>query len=397
MENNSFDAIVVGAGPGGSMAARRLAEGGARVLLLERARFPKVKLCAGWITPPTLTAADIDPAQYPGTLQPFAGIALFGRDPERPLPTRYAGPASYGIVRSEFDHYLARRAQAAGAELREGLALKSTRTLDPKGGPGGRSPLLELSLSDGTVARAPLLIGAGGQFCPVARWLGAASPREQIVVCLEREVRLSEEALRRATPFYGMPEFYAEPDFRGYAWYVTKGPFLNVGIGRLRRGEGGDDGAELRRSSERFLATLSRLGRLRDITLPPLQGHAYKLWDSVPRRLVGPGVLLVGDAGGFAVNYSAEGIRPAIETGAMAARHGLAALAGGDCSEEHLAQYRKAAEARFGQQREGLEGLAAKALPPQLRVPLLDALLRNDYVRRRLVVEKLFGFEAPAT
>jgi menaquinone-9 beta-reductase len=391
-----FDAVVIGAGPGGSMAARELASRGAKVLLLERARLPRVKLCAGWITPPTLSAAGLDPARYPGILQPFAGLALFGRDPDRPLLTRYDGPASYGIVRSELDEHLARRAQAMGAELRDGIAVKALRSIAPQDGPGGRSPLYGVALSDGTEVRAPLLIGAGGQFCPVARWLGAAPPQEQIIVCLERELRLSEAALRRATPFYGMPEFYAEPDFRGYAWYVTKGPFLNVGIGRLRRSEGGEDGAELRRAAARFLKNLTRLGRLRDIELPPLQGHAYKLWDSAPRRLSGPGALLVGDAGGFAQNYSAEGIRPAIETGVLAARLGHEALSAGDCAEERLARYRAEAEARYGPQREGLAGLVARIVPPRLQVLLLDALLRSGWTRQKLVVEGLFRFRPEA-
>jgi flavin-dependent dehydrogenase len=251
-----------------------------------------------------------------------------------------------------------------------------------------------VSLSDGSIARAPLVIGAGGQFCPIARWLNAAPPAEEIVVCVEREVKLDEEALRRATPFYGMPEFYAEPDFRGYAWYVTKGPFLNVGIGRLRSRGRDDDGAELKLAAARFLATLRGLGRFAGVEPPPLVGHAYKLWDDVPRRLIGGGVLLVGDAGGFAKNYSAEGIRPAVESGAMAARHGLRALAAGDCSEGALRGYRDEAASRFGVQRPGLANLAARVVPAGLRAAVLDALIRSAPIRRHLVVERLFGFRS---
>ena len=60
----TYDAIVAGAGPAGSTAARLLARQGAGVLLLDKARFPRDKVCAGWITPPVLRARGVDPQDY---------------------------------------------------------------------------------------------------------------------------------------------------------------------------------------------------------------------------------------------------------------------------------------------------------------------------------------------
>jgi flavin-dependent dehydrogenase len=86
----------VGGGPGGSTAAWRLARAGLRPLLLDAAVFPRVKICAGWVTPEALTDVEIDPQKYPLTIQAFSAcrFEFDGRRHE----TRWRRPASYGIL-----------------------------------------------------------------------------------------------------------------------------------------------------------------------------------------------------------------------------------------------------------------------------------------------------------
>jgi flavin-dependent dehydrogenase len=74
--SDGWDAIVVGGGPGGSTAAWRLARDGARVTVLDAARFPRLKLCAGWVTPTVWRTLELDPEAYPHTLQPFADATI---------------------------------------------------------------------------------------------------------------------------------------------------------------------------------------------------------------------------------------------------------------------------------------------------------------------------------
>ncbi|HEY7058153.1 MAG TPA: FAD-dependent oxidoreductase, partial [Vicinamibacterales bacterium] len=71
------DVLIVGGGPGGSSCAWALARAGVDVVVIDRARFPRDKICAGWITPPVIDALELDPTAYAGaglTIQPMTGF-----------------------------------------------------------------------------------------------------------------------------------------------------------------------------------------------------------------------------------------------------------------------------------------------------------------------------------
>src|SRR5438132_468874 len=187
--------------------------------------------------------------------------------------------------------------------LHEGARVREVRAV-----PGS----VEVASDAGTV-QAGIVVGAGGHGCPVARGLGRARGEEHVVVTQESETSVGAERLRALTPRHGCPELIAEPDFKGYGWYFTKGDFLNVGVGAL-------GGEPIRRRLDRLLGRLRASGRLPDdLALMPFRGHAYAIRRGQPRRLGGERFALVGDAAGLARDVSGEGIGPAVRSACLAA------------------------------------------------------------------------------
>lgn len=362
------DVLVVGGGPAGSSCAGELRKGGRDVVVADRAVFPRDKPCAGWVTPAALAALEFDAADYQRggrVLQPITAFRT-SRMGAREVVTRYDTPVSFGILRREFDHYLLAR---AGARLRLGAPVRSLRRVA-----GGW--VLDEELF------APVVVGAGGHFCPVARQLAGDGDDAARVVAQEAEIPISPE-WRDEVPVRGeAPELFFCSDLRGYGWCVRKGDWLNVGFGR--QGE-----RTLPHHVERFVAFLRERGRVPARAALPMKGHAYLLHGTAHRPAAGERFLLAGDAAGLAYAGSGEGIRPAIESGLMAARTLLGASPA--YAADELEPYAGALRARYG------GGTALGRLVPAGLAPLLARwVLGSPRATRALIVERLFLHSAQA-
>ena len=360
------DVLIVGGGPAGSSCARRLRRAGLDVLVLDKKRFPRDKVCAGWITPQILATLEIDREEYAKerVLQPIHGFRI-GRLGAAEARVDYGAPVSYGIRRCEFDHHLLER---SGARLRLGEAARSFRRED------GRW-IVNDSIEAG------FLVGAGGHFCPVAQHLGAVTgPPAPVIAAQEVEFRMDDRDAARCPVSPELPELFFAPDLAGYAWLVRKGSWLNVGLGR-------QDVHGLSDHVSRFVEWLRANGRL-PVSLPSkFRGHAYLLHGEARRALAADGVVLVGDAAGLAYPRSGEGIRPAVESGLLAAEALLEA--GGAAARGRLAGYEAAVEARFGPRQGGGADWVAR-LPRAWKASLAGALLGNRLFARHVVLDRWF-------
>ncbi len=318
------EVVVVGGGPAGSTCAAELVRLGIPVIVWDKAVFPRDKVCAGWITPQIVDALELDIAEYARqhVCQPVFAfrVGLIGGGT---VEITYDRPMSYGIRRCEFDTYLLRR---CGAGLKLGEPVRRLQRT-PRG----------WTINDHLQAR--LIVGAGGHFCPVARTLRNGRDRAAPVVpAQEVEFRMTADqaGLCRIAP--ECPELYFCPDFRGYAWCFRKGDYLNIGLGRIEE-------SRLSAHLESFVDFLRRAGRI-GFDLPArFKGHAYRLLTPPFADAVDDAALLVGDALGLAYPQSGEGIRPAVESGLLAAR--AIAAAGGDYSADRLWHYVQWLEERF--------------------------------------------------
>lgn len=319
------DIVIVGGGPAGATCAWRLRQAGLDPLVLDRARFPRDKVCAGWVTPAVLAALQLSPAAYGAeqVCQPFRGFVTgcIGGGPA--LTTSYGAPVSYGIRRREFDDYLLRR---CGARCQAGEAVHRLRR------EAGRWVVNESFT-------AALLIGAGGHFCPVAKLVSGGVRPARVVLAQELEYELTPAAAAACPVQPELPELYFCPDLRGYGWLLRKGPCLNVGLGR-------EDSADLPGHVAAFRDWLRARGRLPPDLPDVWPGHAYLLRGASPRPPVAAGALLLGDALGLAYARSGEGLRPAVESALLAAAVIVAAR--GDYSAERLQDYPRRLAARFG-------------------------------------------------
>lgn len=363
---DSCDVLIVGGGPAGSSCAWQLRGAGLDVVVLDQAVFPRHKVCGGWITPAVLAELQIDPAEYARSrvLQPITAFrtASIGGPA---IETGYGTPVSYGIRRCEFDDYLLRR---SGARLILGAPLK---TLKRSGDHWFVNGELE----------APLLVGAGGHFCPVARLTGAKSAGEKAVVAQEVEFELDAEQRAGCRIEAERPELYFCSDMKGYGWCFRKQDFLNIGLGRM-------DQHRLGEHVSGFVDFLRSSGRLNFEIPAAMLGHAYLLYGSSSRKVVDDGLILTGDAAGLAYAQSGEGIRPAIESGLLAAQTILSAQ--GNYGQDALEPYRALLDRRFGNSGKDWTSTLGQHLPGAWIGALGRLLLRNRWFTRQIVIDRWF-------
>ena len=342
----STDVLVVGAGPGGAAAAYHLARHGVDVTLVDRATFPREKVCGDGLTPRGVAAIDrMGIARDGGSFAPAYGLRTYGTEGtiiELPWPTLRTWP-NVGLVsrRYEFDHMLVKRAESAGARVVQGVeaaapmidggwvtggtfrptaeangngrAARDTR----KAAPGG---------SETKDVRARFVIAADGH---ASRLAGAAG----VTRVPSRAIGIAARRYYRATrPFEPILESFLnlhreDGIMPGYGWiFFLPDGTVNVGAGLLSTFRGFRN-VSARRVFDIFVQGLPpEWGIMEQNAVGPVaSGPLPTGFNRSP--LAVPGMLLVGDAAGAINPFNGEGISSAIESAEVAAEVLVDALA----------------------------------------------------------------------
>ena len=282
--------IIIGGGPAGASCALKLKQAGKDCIILEQARFPRTKLCAGWITPEVYNTLEMD--KYPRSMITFDRIHfnIWGF-------SKTARVKQHSIRRYEFDDWLLKKSKAKvyRHKVSEIKKVGDDFVIDGK-------------------FRCRYLVGAGGTYCPVYRtFFSRLNPRSKkaLVVAMEEEFKYNYKDKRCHLWFFGNK-------LPGYAWYVPKGKgYINVGIGcfadGMRSGRYG-----LTKQWEMFTKKLDRLSLVTGHKYKST-GYMYYVRQNVSRYQNG-NAFIVGDSAGLATQDLAEGIGPAVKSGMLAAK-----------------------------------------------------------------------------
>lgn len=341
-----YELIVVGGGPAGSSVAWEAASAGARVLVCDKATFPRDKPCGDGITPRALKLltemnleAELKRFHLVDRLRVFGG----GRVLEAHWPAREGFPLhGYVAPRTEFDELLLRNAENAGAEVWEGRSATGPIVEDGC----VRGIYLEKDGSE-MALRAPIVIAADGASSRLVRQSGMRLRTDRpVAVALRAQVEAGRPVDAVLEAYFNLR--LNKKLIPGYGWVFPMGDGrINVGAGLVRSGSWKrTNTAELMRALLSLLPSewnlpsyeeMSGSDRLKGWSLP----MGLSVWP--PWR---PGIMAVGDAAGVVKPFSGAGISKAIESGRVASRVALGALGNGGPTD--LSEYADALESRWG-------------------------------------------------
>ena len=333
VKDDDADVIVVGAGPSGATTANYLAQAGLNVLRLVKARFPREKVCGDGLTPRAvkpLIAMGVDVGPGSGWLH-NKGLRVIGAGMrlELPWPELDSYPG-YGLVRTRasLDETLARRAQAAGAKLLEGVTVTGP-VLDDAGrivGVTADTHDSERSRGDSITYRARAVVAADGNSSRLSVAMGLHKrddrPLGVAVRTYYTSPRHDDDYLESWLDLWDGDRLLP-----GYGWIFGMGDGTsNVGLGLLNTSEAFGN-TDYRALLKRWLRSMpEEWGYTEENRTEPVRGAALPMgFNRTPHYH--RGLLLAGDAAGMVNPFNGEGIAYAMESGEILARTIAQALA----------------------------------------------------------------------
>ena len=291
----SREVVIIGAGPAGATLAYELLQGGLQPFILDKAVFPRIKVCGGGLT---IKALKFLPPDLSPVLENEINRVQLSFNLGRTFTKAWQQPLLYTVERQRFDAFLMDRVRQAGGEFIDGERLEKITA-----GPGDSTTLV----TSRRLITARVVVGADGARSNVAR-SADLQPVDFWHLGLQMEVPRNLMG-KSASEFSRMIYLDMGTMADGYAWVFPRGEVLVIGVGGPVH-----QGPQLKRYHARLLSHLGLGGQSF-----PLAAHLIP-HRVTPRPIMRGRVLLVGDAAGLADFWTGEGIFSALHSARLAAR-----------------------------------------------------------------------------
>jgi len=284
-----YEVVIVGAGPAGSLLGYYLAKQHIPLLIVEKKRLPRQKICGGGLTKRTL---DILPFTIAAVVEDYANRATLSVENLTVFSKTYDQPIAALVMRDRFDHFLIQQALDKGIDL-----LDDTEFIGLHGSPGN----MTVETSRGSV-RTGLLVGADGIHSRVASCL-KLDVKKKRMTAIEAEVYLKQPDQSMA-PFRHTIQFDMGPARNGYGWIFPKKNHLSVGILSLSKKPKG-----MREDLTAYIKARKLDSQMEALSL---KGHGIPYGPDRQNRYANQFGLLLGDATGIVDPITGEGIYYAV-------------------------------------------------------------------------------------
>nr|MDO8082630.1 NAD(P)/FAD-dependent oxidoreductase [Candidatus Freyarchaeota archaeon] len=326
-----YDVIVVGAGPAGSTAAMKAAEGGADTLIVEKQKLPRFKLCGGnvanWVVLKLNIPEEVLDRKY--TSITFCTPPKYEKR-NFPVPGAY-----WGVYRDRFDYHLTKMATEAGAKLKEGVHVTDIIK-------EGQS-VKGVVTSEGEELRADVVIACDGVYSNISKRCGfwdkwfkerGETWKDNVGFCMGVEMKMDSETIEER--FGDAYVIFTGKEIAplGYGWIFPKDGMLSVGVGSAA-------GMMDRKPSEylNYFMKHPAAAQFLEGGKVIMRRGAFIPYRRAYTPSFSAGLLVAGDAAGMVSPITGEGIFFAIRAGMDAGLTAAEAVQGRDFSAEFLSRY----------------------------------------------------------